>query len=79
VFCDVERFKLVISSGEAIGGESRLLGSPHAYVKLETPLEAFFEGAIRTGMTQHWALVHGEVMDELIALADIMGLDKVVL
>ena len=30
-------------------------------------------------MTQHWALVHGDVVDELIALADIMGLDRVVL
>ncbi len=79
VFCDVERFKLVISTGEAIGGKPRLLGSPHAYVKLETPLEAFFEGAIRTGMTQHWALVHDDVVDELTALADILGLDRVVL
>jgi L-arabinose isomerase len=79
VFCDVERFKLVISSGKAIGGEPRLLGSPHAYVKLETPLEAFFKGAIRTVMTQHWALVHGDVVDELVAVADIMELDKVIL
>jgi L-arabinose isomerase len=79
VFCDVERFKLVISSGKAIGGAPRLLGSPHAYVQLETPVEAFFEGAIRTGMTQHWALVHDDVVEELIALADIMGLDMVVL
>jgi L-arabinose isomerase len=79
VFCDVERFKLVISSGQAISGEPKLLGSPHAYVRLETPLAEFFEKTIRSGMTQHWALVHDDVVDELIALADILGLDKIVI
>ena len=79
VFCDVERFKLVISSGEALGGPPRLLGSPHASVRVETPLSDFFERAIRSGMTQHWALVHQDVVDELLALADILGLDKIVI
>jgi L-arabinose isomerase len=78
VFCDVERFKLIISLGEALGGPPKLLGSPHAYVRVETPLPDFFEKAIRSGMTQHWALVHGDVVDELLALADILGLDKFV-
>jgi L-arabinose isomerase len=81
VFQDVERFKLVIASGLAEGGPRRLLGSPHAYVKLETPLRAFFERAIRTGMTQHWALVHGaeerDVVPELLALAGMLGLEAV--
>ncbi|MBL7199489.1 MAG: hypothetical protein ISS56_05025 [Anaerolineae bacterium] len=79
VFCDVDRFKMVIASGEALGGEDRLLGSPHAYVKLAVPVASFFEQSIRTGMTQHWALVHDDVVDELIALADIAGLESVVI
>jgi L-arabinose isomerase len=79
VFCDVERFKMVISSGEALGGAPILLGPPHAYVRLEKPVEDFFRQSIRTGMTQHWALVHDDVVEELVALAEIMGLDKVVI
>jgi L-arabinose isomerase len=79
VFCDVERFKLVVTSGEALGGAPRLLGSPHAYVRLATPLPEFFERAIRTGMTQHWALVHADVVEALVALAEILNLDCVVL
>jgi L-arabinose isomerase len=79
VFCDVERFKMVIAAGEALGGPPRLLGSPHAYVRLETPVERFFEQCVRTGMTQHWALVHGDVVDELVALAGIVGLDVVLI
>jgi L-arabinose isomerase len=79
VFGDVERFKLVIAHGIAIGGPPKLLGSPHAYVKLSTPLPEFFERAVRTGMTQHWALVHADVTAELVALADLLQLDVVVL
>jgi L-arabinose isomerase len=77
VFCDVERFKLVIAEGEALPGPRRLLGSPHAVVRLETPLEKFFEQALRTGMTQHWALVHASVIPELIALGDILQVEVV--
>jgi L-arabinose isomerase len=77
LFCDVDRFKMVVSSGECLGGKEKLLGSPHAYVKIATPLAEFFEKAIKTGMTQHWALVHGDVVNELIALADVLGVEKV--
>jgi L-arabinose isomerase len=79
LFCDTERFKLVISSGMAMAGEIKLLGSPHIYVKIQPPLAEFFEKAIRSGMTQHWAVVHDTVIEELLALADILGLDKVVI
>ena len=78
MFCDVERFKLVISEGEALAGPPILLGSPHAYVKVARPLDEFFERCIRTGMTQHWGLVHAEAVPELEALAEVLGLEKVV-
>jgi L-arabinose isomerase len=79
LFCDVDRFKMVITSGECLGGKDILLGSPHAYVKIATPLAKFFEKAIKTGMTQHWAMVHDDVVDELVALADVLGLEKVLI
>jgi L-arabinose isomerase len=79
LFCDVDRFKMVITSGECLGGKDKLLGSPHAYVRIATPLAEFFEKAIRTGMTQHWALVHDDVVNELVALARVLGLESVVI
>lgn len=79
VFCDVQRFKFVISSGEAVAGPEKLMGSPHIYVKIRTPLAEFFEKSIRTGMTQHWIVVHGDMTEELLALANILGLDQVII
>jgi L-arabinose isomerase len=79
LFCDVDRFKMVIASGESLGGKDKLLGSPHAYIKLTTPLAEFFEKAVKTGMTQHWAVVHGDFVHELVALADVLGVDRVLI
>ena len=79
VFCDVDRFKMVITSGECLAGREKLLGSPHAYIRINAPLAEFFAKAIKTGMTQHWAVVHDDVVDELVALADVLRLEKVLI
>lgn len=78
VFQDVERFKLIVTTGEALGGPQKLLGSPAAHVRLDTPLSDFFTRCMQTGMTQHWALVHAEVGEELVMLAEILGLECIV-
>jgi L-arabinose isomerase len=77
VFCDRQRFKLVIGHGEALPGPRRLLGSPHAVVRLKTPLALFIERALHTGMTQHFGLVHGDARAELEMLAEILNLELV--
>jgi len=84
LFCDVERFKMVISSGDSLPasrqagpGKEKLDGSPHIYIKLKIPLKEFFERIVKTGMTQHWAIVHEDVVDKLEYLAEILGLEKV--
>jgi L-arabinose isomerase len=79
VFCDVDRFKMVITSGECLAGREKLLGSPHAYIRINAPLAEFFAKAIKTGMTQHWAVVHDDVVNELVALADVLRLEKVLI
>jgi L-arabinose isomerase len=77
LFADVERFKLVVARGTALAGPDKLEGSPHAVIRLATPLPTFFERVIRTGSTQHWALVHDDVVPALRCLAEILGLDFV--
>lgn len=78
IFCDTEKFKFVITSGEAVEGKQILEGSPHILVKLKLPLKEFFTQIVRTGITQHWAIVHDEVTKELIDLAEILNVDYLV-
>jgi len=70
---DVERYKFIIATGEALGGPQKLLGSPAAHVRLDTPLPEFFTRCMQNGMTQHWALAHAEVTEEVEMLAEILG------
>lgn len=79
IFEGTERFKMVISIGNAIGGKKILEGSPHIYVKLKTPLPEFFTAVVRTGMTQHWAVVHEDVVGKLRFLAEILKMDCLVI
>jgi len=74
VFSDADRFRFTVATGLALDGPVRLLGSPHAVVRLDEALPAFFERAMRSGVTQHWALVHADVVDALGYLAEMLGL-----
>lgn len=78
LFQDVERWKFIITTGEALAGPQKLYGSPSAHVRLDTPLPDFFTRCLQTGMTQHWALVHAEVTEELAMLAKMLGAECVV-
>jgi len=76
LFCDVGKFKMVISQGHALSGKEKLDGSPHIYIKLTTPLEEFFRAIANSGMTQHWAIVHDDVVNEVEYLAELLNLEK---
>jgi len=77
IFCDVEKFKLVFAEGESISGGPKLLGPPYTCVRLKRPVGDFLENCLRTGMTQHWGLVHGDVINEVVALGRLLDLQTV--
>ena len=77
IFQDTATWRFITTTGQALPGQAKLLGSPHALIRLPTPLARFFQGCVRAGMTQHWALVHADVVDELDLLAQILGTEHV--
>jgi len=77
VFQDVERIKLIVATGEALDGPQKLLGSPSAHIRLDTPLPDFFTRCMQAGMTQHLALVHAEVAEELAMLAEMLDVEYI--
>ncbi len=79
LFCDVDGFRMVIAHGECLSGPERIAGTPHGYVRLDVPVPDAFEKMARAGMTQHWAMVHADVVKEVAALADTLGLEKVLI
>lgn len=77
--CDEADFKMVIAGGEALDGPAKLEGFPHIHIKLDVPVERFFNEAVKTGVTHHWAIVHADIIGKIEKLAGIIGLKKVVI
>jgi len=70
---------MTILNGESLGGELRFDGYPHFYVKLEPDLKDFLNASSINGTSHHWAVVHGNISEELSYLADMLKVKKIIL
>jgi L-arabinose isomerase len=73
-FCDTDCFKIVVAQGESLADGPRLEGFPNMLIRSAVPVREFFEHVSRTGLTQHWVVVHEDVRCRLRKLADVLGL-----
>ena len=79
LFCDVDGFNMIISSGTALADDREFDISSYMHIKLDIPLERFFSQIMKMGMTQHWAVVHEDIVDELEYLAELLNLNRITL
>ncbi len=77
--CTLDNFQMTILSGESLGGEPRFDGYPHYQIKLDPDLKTFLYSNSANGTSHHWAVVNGDVKEELSYLADMLGVKKVIL
>jgi L-arabinose isomerase len=77
--CTLDNFQMTILSGESLGGEPRFDGYPHYQIKLEPNLKTFLNSNSVNGTSHHWAVVNGDVKEELSYLADMLEVKKVIL
>jgi hypothetical protein len=66
-------FQLTVLGGESMGGKLRLDGYPHMAIKIDPPVSEFLESNAEHGVSHHWAVVHGDVRDEVGHLAAMLG------
>jgi L-arabinose isomerase len=62
-------FQLTVLGGESQGKKLRIDGYPHMAIKIDPPVEEFFRSNGEHGVSHHWAVVHGDVRDEVEYLA----------
>jgi L-arabinose isomerase len=72
--CD-GRYKLVATLVDSLEGDHLLSTYSHSIFRPVVPVERFFEQVLKTGTTQHFALVDGEWLGELAVLAEIMDFE----
>ncbi|MHB1347500.1 MAG: L-arabinose isomerase family protein [Candidatus Humimicrobiaceae bacterium] len=77
--CTNDDFQMTILNGESLGGEPRFDGYPHYCIKIDPKMTDFLKSNSLNGTSHHWAVVNGDVKEELTYIADILGIRKVVL
>jgi L-arabinose isomerase len=75
--CTLDNFQMTILSGESLGGEVRFDGYPHYCIKIDPKMTDFLKSNSLNGTSHHWAVVNGDVKEELSYLADMLGVKKV--
>lgn len=68
-------YKIVCFLAESLPGDHKLCSYSHSDFKPETKVTELFENIIKTGTTQHFAIVEGDVCLELEMFAKINRLD----
>jgi hypothetical protein len=75
--CIRGEFQMTILGGESLGGDIRVEGYPHCSIKIDPPMKEFIKSNSIHGTSHHWAVVHGDVREELVMIADMLGIEKV--
>lgn len=72
-----DTFKLICAPAEIVGGDVLQIGNPNCRVRVDRPLDEFFDAWCQQGPAHHIALGAGNHIDELEAFAQSMGFDFV--
>lgn len=78
LICTIDSFQFTILGGESLSGDIRLDGYPHYYIKIDPDMIEFLKSNAKNGVSHHWAVVNGDVREELSHLADILKIKKVI-
>lgn len=73
---ELDTYRMIVAKGESLPINEKLEGYSHMLVKPDVPIKRFLQMALKSGATQHWAVVHEDVVADLEKLADVMGLEK---
>jgi L-arabinose isomerase len=71
--CTNDNFQMTVLGGESLGGQKRVDGYPHFYIRIDPPVNEFINTIAEHGVTHHWAVVHGDFREELKALSGMLG------
>jgi L-arabinose isomerase len=71
--CGRDGFQLTVLGGESLGKKLRIDGYPHMAIRLDPAVEEFIRSNGEHGVSHHWAVVHGDVRDEMEHLAAMLG------
>ena len=76
LICTLDSFQFTILGGESLGGKLRIDGYPHYYIRINPDMTEFLKSCAANGVSHHWAVVNGNVSEEIGYLADMLGVES---
>lgn len=75
------RYTLILAPGEmlSIQGENTMAGETNGWFRPDVPLPDFLARFSQNGGTHHSALIYGDVLEQLLPLADFLGCKRAVI
>ena len=75
------KYTLTLATGQMlhIEGENKMAKATNGWFRPDAPLETFLEQYSQAGATHHSVLVYGDVLEQLLPLADMLGCKRVVI
>lgn len=65
-----DKFQMIATTGRSQPETFYLKGYPHMNIKLDTSIKDFYAICTRAGITQHFAVVYGDYINQLRKLAE---------
>lgn len=67
-----EEIRMILAGGNSLGGHKRLTAFPHFCIKTDVPVLDFLGRVIKAGSSQHFAVVHEDIVNEFMDLAEVL-------
>ncbi len=71
--------KMLVVKGRALQTKKRIEGYPHIQVKLDISVDSFYKQIVQIGVSQHWAIVYGDLQEQLEILGRFLNIDVIVI
>jgi hypothetical protein len=67
-------WQAIAASGVCLEDQPRVVGCPHAILRLDSPIDHFLHRVAEVGTGPYWALVHGSVLHEVEAFCEMKNI-----
>ncbi|GAI75299.1 unnamed protein product, partial [marine sediment metagenome] len=71
--------KMLMGKGQALKTKKRIVGYPHIQIRLNISVDNFFGQIVQVGVSQHWAIVYGDLQRQLEILGRFLKIDTIVI
>ena len=71
---DGKSLKWIAFEGESLAGSFKMDGNAHLFCRLDPDVKTFFRTSVKSGVSQHWIVLHGRLLDTIMHLCSALDI-----